>query len=82
LVELLNQCIYQVGVFNQEQVELAKVMAELDEQYAWAKGYDFDSLGLGCEGQLIKTNSLALSIPFRDNLDRLISDAKKKLAPG
>ncbi|KAL2076239.1 hypothetical protein VTL71DRAFT_1182 [Oculimacula yallundae] len=82
LVELLNQCIYQLSVLNAEQVGLAKVMAELDGDYAWAKDFDFDALGRGCEGQIARTQSIAQSKEFRDSLDQVVNDAKKKLSSG
>jgi hypothetical protein len=82
LLGVLNQCIYQIGSLTKEQVAVAKLAAEVDEQYAWAKDVDWDSLGLGCEAQLQRTSSIATSQAFKTSLDNVISAAKKKLKSG
>lgn len=42
---------------------------------------DWDTLGLGCEGQLSHTKSIIESIAFTNSLDGLLLAAKDKLAP-
>jgi hypothetical protein len=81
LVDVLNQCIYQWAVLNQEQVIVAK-LAALDKKYEWAADYDWDKLGLGCAGQLDQTQSLIASNSFSNNLDAVLNATKAKLAPG
>lgn len=51
LKNILNQCIFQWAVLNQEQVLVAKTAALLDKQYKWAQDWDWDALGRRCEGQ-------------------------------
>ncbi|KAK4198547.1 hypothetical protein QBC40DRAFT_308196 [Triangularia verruculosa] len=82
LVSLLNSCIFQMGVFNKEQAAAAKLIAEVDKEYAWAKEVDWDSLSRGCEGQIEWSKSLATSQAFSTNLDAVLTAAKKKLANG
>ncbi|RTE68596.1 hypothetical protein BHE90_017027, partial [Fusarium euwallaceae] len=82
LVSLLNSCIFQMGVFTKQQAEAAKLIAEVDKDYAWAKDFDWDSLSRGCEGQIEWTKSLATSQTFSRNLDDVLTAAKKKLATG
>ncbi|UPK92244.1 hypothetical protein LCI18_003179 [Fusarium solani-melongenae] len=43
LRSLLNSCIFQMGVFIKQQAEVAKLIAEMDKDYAWAKDFDWDS---------------------------------------
>lgn len=81
LVNILNQCIYQWSVLNQEQVAVAK-LAALDKKYEWAAGFDWDTLGRGCEGQLDHTQSLIDSGTFSSNLDAVLNAAKAKLIQG
>lgn len=71
-----------MGVFNKEQAVAAKLIAEVDKEYAWAKEVDWDSLSRGCEGQIEWSKSLATSQDFSTNLDRVLEAAKKKLANG
>ncbi|KAH6712549.1 SGNH hydrolase-type esterase domain-containing protein [Leptodontidium sp. MPI-SDFR-AT-0119] len=52
LTKILNQCIYQFSVLNPEQMAVAKIAAATDDRFKWAKDFDFDAAGLGCEGQL------------------------------
>jgi hypothetical protein len=82
LVNLLNSCIYQMGVFTKLQAAEAKVVAEVDKEYAWAKDFDWDSLSRGCEGQIDYTRALATSDKFGKDLDALLAAAKKKLNKG
>ncbi|OBT40677.1 hypothetical protein VE00_08681 [Pseudogymnoascus sp. WSF 3629] len=82
LVKLLNQCIYQIGSLTAEQVAIAKLAAEADEQYGWAKDIDWDALGLGCDGQILRTRIIASGVTFQNSLDSVVAAAKKKLAPG
>lgn len=80
LSKILNQCIFQWAVLNSDQVTLAKTAAIADADYAWAKSYDWDSLGLGCERQLARTNEIIASDSFSKSLDEVISAAKLKLS--
>ncbi|KAF3392625.1 hypothetical protein F1880_008918 [Penicillium rolfsii] len=80
LSKILNQCIFQWAVLNSDQVTLAKTAAIADADYAWAKSYDWDSLGIGCEGQLAHTNKIIASDSFKKSLDEVISAAKLKLS--
>jgi hypothetical protein len=82
LIDLLNSCIYQMGVFTREQAEAAKLIAEVDKDYAWAKDFDWDALSRGCEGQIEFSKSLATSDTFGTKLDALLTAAKKKLNNG
>lgn len=82
LINLLNSCIYQMGVFTKGQAEAAKLIAEADKDYAWAKDFDWDALSRGCEGQIDFSKSLATSDTFGTNLDTLLTAAKKKLNNG
>ncbi|KAK2669954.1 SGNH hydrolase superfamily [Fusarium oxysporum f. sp. vasinfectum] len=82
LINLLNSCIYQMGVFTKEQAAAAKLIAEVDKDYAWAKDFDWDSLSRGCEGQIEYSKSLATSDTFGKNLDGVLSAAKNKLNNG
>ncbi|KAM0433675.1 hypothetical protein ACHAQK_009109 [Fusarium lateritium] len=82
LIHLLNSCIFQMGVFTKEQAAAAKVIAEVDKEYAWAKDFDWDSLSRGCEGQINYSKSLATSDTFAKNLDGVLSAAIKKLNNG
>lgn len=79
LTNVLNQCVYQLAVLNQEQVTVAKAAVNTEE-FAWAKDFDFDTLGRGCAGQLDHTASLVGGGPFSDSLDKVLSAAKGKLA--
>lgn len=67
-------------MLNSDQVTLAKTAAIADADYAWAKSYDWDSLGIGCEGQLARTNEIIASDSFKKSLDEVISAAKLKLS--
>ncbi|KAL9572343.1 hypothetical protein ACKAV7_003544 [Fusarium commune] len=82
LVSLLNSCIFQMGVLTPLQAAEAKVIAEVDKQYAWAKGWDWDSLSRGCVGQIQHTRALMRGQDFSKNLDQVLTAAKKKLAKG
>ncbi|PLB48819.1 fibronectin type III domain protein [Aspergillus steynii IBT 23096] len=79
LSNILNQCIYQWAVFNSAQVTLAKAAALADPRFKWGEGFDWDSLGLGCDGQLARTKKLIEGDAFSKNLDSVIAAAKKKL---
>lgn len=71
-----------MGVMDKAQAEAAKLIAEVDKDYAWAKDFDWDSIGRGCEGQIQWSNSLATSQTFSNNLDDVLTAAKSKLANG
>jgi hypothetical protein len=71
-----------MGVFTKEQAAAAKLIAEVDKDYAWAKDFDWDSLSRGCEGQIEYSKSLATSDTFGKNLDGVLSAAKNKLNNG
>ncbi|KAH7128006.1 SGNH hydrolase-type esterase domain-containing protein [Dactylonectria estremocensis] len=79
LVNILNQCIFQWAVVNQEQVAVAK-LAALDKNYDWTRDFDWDKLGRGCAGQLDLTQALIDSEGFSSNLDAVLAAAKGKLA--
>lgn len=81
LTKILNQCIFQWAVFNWEQVKVAQVQAALSRK-PWAKGYDFEPLGRGCEGQLSHTADMIASSSFTNSLDAVLSAAQAKLAEG
>lgn len=78
-MKVLNKCIFQWAVLNKDQVAVAKLLA-LDRNFAWAKDYDWDLLGLTCEEQLDRTRSIIDSGEFSKDLDTLINAAKAKLA--
>ncbi|EEP82612.1 predicted protein [Uncinocarpus reesii 1704] len=85
LVNILNQCIYQWGVVNKAQVAIAKAEAlkksqSDDGKFDWAKSFDWDALGRGCQGQLDHTQSLINSKAFSDKIDSVLKAAKAKLA--
>ncbi|KAJ4007802.1 hypothetical protein NW766_009607 [Fusarium irregulare] len=82
LVNLLNSCIFQMGVFTKAQALEAKVLAEVDKEYAWAKAFDWDSLSRGCEGQIEYSRRLANDEAFAKKLDAVLTAAKKKLNNG
>ncbi|RFN46103.1 integrin alpha n-terminal [Fusarium flagelliforme] len=82
LVSLLNSCIFQMGVFNKEQALAAKIIAEVDKDYAWSKDFDWDSLSRGCDGQIEYSKKLANGDTFGKSLDAVLSAAKKKLNNG
>lgn len=71
-----------MGVFTKTQALEAKVIAEVDKDYAWAKGFDWDSLSRGCEGQIEYSRRLANDEAFAKNLDAVLTAAKKKLNNG
>ncbi|RYO84490.1 hypothetical protein DL764_009322 [Monosporascus ibericus] len=80
LLHVLNQCVFQWGVLNGEQVALAKTAATVDKEYQWAKDVDWDSLGRGCNAQLNRTESIINSDAFSSNIDKVLDAAKAKLA--
>jgi hypothetical protein len=43
---------------------------------------DWDSLGLGCEGQISRTWNIINSPEFSNRLAAVVAAAKAKLAPG
>ncbi|PKY04114.1 fibronectin type III domain protein [Aspergillus campestris IBT 28561] len=79
LSNILNQCIFQWAVFNPTQVNVAKTAALENSQYTWAKTFDWESIGRGCDGQLARTKQLIAADAFSKSLDSVISAAKKKL---
>ena len=80
LSKILNQCIFQWAVLDACQVTLAKTAALADPDYAWAKSYDWDALGRGCDRQLARTREIIASDAFSKSLDEVISAAKLKLS--
>ncbi|KAF5635566.1 integrin alpha n-terminal [Fusarium sp. NRRL 25303] len=80
LVDLLNSCIFQMGSLTPVQAARAKLIALADEQYAWAKDWDWDRLARGCGGQIQYTRSLIQGNDFSKRLDQVLTAAKKKLA--
>ncbi|RYP12542.1 hypothetical protein DL765_007244 [Monosporascus sp. GIB2] len=80
LLHVLNQCVFQWGVLNWEQVALAKTAATVDKEYQWAKDVDWDSLGHGCDAQLDRTESIINSDALSSNIDKVLDAAKAKLA--
>ena len=82
LIWLLNSCIFQVAIFNPEQVIAAKVVAATDKEYAWAKDFDWEKIGRTCSGQVTISRTIAASAGFKNSLDRVLVAAKSKLAPG
>ena len=79
LVNILNQCIFQVAVINPEQVVVAEAAAQTEE-FAWAKDFDFATLGRGCAAQLDHTATTISSSKFSQDLDKVLDAAKRKLA--
>ncbi|KAK2761656.1 hypothetical protein FQN54_001484 [Arachnomyces sp. PD_36] len=79
LTNILNQCVFQWAVVNQEQVEVAKAAA-FDKEFAWAFDFDWDSLGRGCEAQLAHSRSLIDGEDFSKKLDEVLEATKPKLA--
>ncbi|KAL6885245.1 carbohydrate esterase family 3 protein [Trichoderma longibrachiatum] len=79
LVAILNQCIFQWAVWNEDQVSVAK-SAALDKKFDWAGDYDWDALGRGCDAQLDRSQQIIDSRQFSDSLDSLLAAAKQKLA--
>jgi hypothetical protein len=79
LVNILNQCVYMLGVFNKQQVAVIKVAA-IKKGWAWAEGFNWDSLARGCDGQLDYTQALIDGDAFSKSIDRVIDKAKSKLA--
>ncbi|RYP70471.1 hypothetical protein DL769_004960 [Monosporascus sp. CRB-8-3] len=80
LINVLNQCVFQWGVLNWEQVALAKTAATVDKEYQWANDVDWDSLGRGCDEQLNRTEYIINSDDFSSNIDKVLDAAKAKLA--
>jgi hypothetical protein len=64
---------------NPGQVLGAKAAALAHEDYEWAKDFNWDSLGRGCDGQLARTKQLIAGDAFSKSLDSVISAAKAKL---
>jgi hypothetical protein len=60
-------------------VIITKLAALVDPNYAWAKDFDWDSLGLCYDGQLAHTRDLITGDAFSNSLDAIISAAKAKL---
>lgn len=82
LIDVLNQCVFQYGVFNWDQVTVAEVAAKYDEKYKWASEIDFEKLGRGCPGQLGISSNLIDSTSFSNQIDKVLNAAKAKLASG
>ncbi|EPS26948.1 hypothetical protein PDE_01888 [Penicillium oxalicum 114-2] len=80
LTSILNQCVFQWAVLNANQVKTAKAASQLDPKFAWASSVDWDSLGVGCAGQLAQTQAIIEGSEFSKSLDSVISAAKSKLA--
>lgn len=66
-----------MGVFTKQQAAAAKLIAEVDKDYAWAKDFDWDSVSRGYEGQIERSKSLANPQAFSTKLDELLTSAKK-----
>ncbi|KAK2783961.1 hypothetical protein FQN53_008882 [Emmonsiellopsis sp. PD_33] len=79
LVNILNQCIYQWAVLTEEQIDITKAAA-LKGGYDWAADFDFGHLGRGCQRQLDYTQSLINGDKFSQNIDKVLTAAKFKLA--
>ena len=78
-MNILNQCIYELGVFNNLQVTIIKAAA-LKKGWAWAENFDWDALARGCDGQLDYSQALIDGDAFSKSLDQVIDKAKSKLA--
>jgi hypothetical protein len=75
---VLNQCVFQWSALKPAAVSAAKALAA--NTNLGLDGIDWDSLGLGCDGQLSRTKSIIESTAFTNSLDRLLMAAKDKLA--
>jgi hypothetical protein len=64
------------------QAAEAKIVAELDKDYAWAKDFNWDSISRTCEEQIANSRAMAVSTTFNDNFDNVLNAAKKKLNNG
>ncbi|KAJ5475502.1 hypothetical protein N7539_007789 [Penicillium diatomitis] len=80
LTKILNQCVFQWAVLNANQVNTAKAASKLDPKFALVSSVDWDSLGVGCAGQLARTQSIIDGDAFSESIDAVISAAKSKLA--
>jgi hypothetical protein len=69
-----------MGALTPVQAAKAKLIALADEQYAWAKDWDWDRLSRGCGGQIEHTRALIQGNDFSKKLDQVLTAAKKKLA--
>ncbi|KAF4501902.1 Lipase 1 [Fusarium agapanthi] len=77
LVDLLNSCIFQMGALTPVQAAKAKLITLTDEQYAWAKDWDWDRLSQGCGGQTQYTRALIQGNVSSKRLDQVLIAAKK-----
>jgi hypothetical protein len=82
LAKILNQCIFQFSAMSNAQVLAAKAATLVEDSFKFAKDFDFDALGRGCENQLAHSETLLDSPQFIDRLLSLILLAKQKLALG
>ncbi|KAJ3467994.1 hypothetical protein MRS44_005558 [Fusarium solani] len=78
LTRVLNQCIFQWLAFNKAQAVLGFI-AEL-RKLKWAQGWDWIVNSRGCEGQLGVSQTIIESDAFAKRLDKMLADAKSKLA--
>ena len=81
LVDILNQCVFQIAVVDKEQVAAGKIAAKTKE-FKYFDKVDWDNLGRGCPGIIDLTTQLVRSDEFKGRLDKVLEAAKKKLAPG
>lgn len=59
---------------------VAKGAAE-NEEFGWAKDYDWDRLGRGCDEQLDRSQNIISSPSFSSSIDSVLSAAKTRIAP-
>ncbi|RSL78301.1 hypothetical protein CEP51_008323 [Fusarium floridanum] len=78
LTLVLNQCIFQWLAFNKGQAAIGLVAELL--RMKWAKGWDWIVNSRGCEGQLGHSLKIIESDDFARRLDKMLEDAKSKLA--
>lgn len=78
-VNVLNQCVFQWAVPSLPEVMTAKAAA-FDDGLSWAKSFDWESLSRGCTEQLDYSLDLVRGNRFGERLDKVLGDAKTKLA--
>jgi hypothetical protein len=83
LTNILNMCVFMWAVINSHQltaIELDRLMQET--HFDWAGDFDFTPLACSCEEQLKLTEMIVESNDFSTKLDRVVTTARLKLAPG
>jgi hypothetical protein len=75
----LNQCVFQWFALKWEQGLVGSVAALFEEE--WAQGISWEDASRGCDEQLNRSDEIIASPDFANKVDKLIQDAKKKLAP-